>query len=595
MKYKGLTKFFFKKSQSINCGHLKYAIENNLLDISEEANNSEYFGPDVLDEYFSMVEVFENNIDEIPEAIKYFLALKEKVQIFFEKKYLQDLKNSYKNFQIDYEGLFTTLDYINIDKSNQTITWFLISPSTWNEKSYFLDLTKVKKSGRPTSINKPSKIFSEEIKILQGQDLNGKEYYKRIQEANTFSLNKNLSAFSVDGKTLFKNFITLGSFKSTKRDKIYGLLFNLFIINKKYPNYKIITQLPLLTKEYKPSFEFLVNILDPKSKTGKLQIEIMDKMIHNSYEKWNKTSKKFTLPNWSSSYPTIGKKCFVCRIPDLESKIGRDFNTSAIKEDIKNFNGKIAMIDFETINDPLPQPEYYKPYSKIVVQVSIHYMSNGQLEQHKEYLAKNLTKKELEKIYNLVCEAVKKDYKLAAYYAPFERSALREMEKVLKRNDISKIYELRSKEQIDNFIYPQIITKGDKKFYNTKQEIRASSEKSILDLMDFFLKPTQQREHFKISLNRFGHSKSIKKTIELYAGDKNPYKKLNINNGFKAMAELYDIIVDNNKKDIEQRRKELLAYCKQDTLTMVDLYKKILELNNMSKNNREKELEKLDK
>jgi len=52
------------------------------------------------------------------------------------------------------------------------------------------------------------------------------------------------------------------------------------------------------------------------------------------------------------------------------------------------------------------------------------------------------------------------------------------------------------------------------------------------------------------------------------------YKRLNIQNGSMAM-QVFASLHLKNKEEIEQTRKDLLEYCKLDTLAMVRIWEKL--------------------
>ena len=577
MKYQGLTKFFFIKS-SINqsgCNHLKYAIENNLLDISEDFDESQY--ANAFEEYFSILDVFGNDIDDISDAIKYFLSLKDKVKKYFETTYKQMLEDYIKDFEISYQGLFTKIDYINIDKATKTITWINISAST-QPKTLFL---KSKKDASEDFVGSALHHALErqgEISASHQDSFTEKYIEKAMNLVFENHVYTNPETRKLD-HNIFPNVLNPYIFISTKKPKVWSWIWNVYILHKNYPEYKIITKIPLIKKTLAPySFAFENNIFDPNDDIGEIVSDFLEASFSNAMTQWEKPAEKFSFPKWAEKYSTIAVNCFICSAPQKERNIGLKFNEVEVGKILKRYPNKIAMFDFETINDPLPNTDFYYPYSKIVVQISIHFMENGEVVKHQEYICQDLSKKELEKIYNMLVEAVKDKYVLVAYYKAFESSAIREMERVLDRDEISSVYNLVAKKN---------------------QTLGNVFKPPILDLMDFFNKPTKNRPFFIIALKRFGPFKSIKKTIELYAGDNNPYKNLSINNGFKAMAELYGIIVDGNLDDINNKHNQLLKYCKQDTLTMVEIYQKILklkvELANKSKIEKLKILKKLDK
>ncbi len=320
-----------------------------------------------------------------------------------------------------------------------------------------------------------------------------------------------------------------GDISLKKLKHLFDAEFQYHLLKKKFPDYNIDFSVGVINKIGWPEPKFKVILLTPyfcAADEFEVWCKSINDILFSGANSYNMDASK--------SRCIYNLECGKCGYNP--KKIYDNFDVAKIKSVLSEYPNKLAMIDFETINDPLPSASHYAPYDKVVVQLSCHLMEEGKVVEHDEYLANSTSLEELEKIYNKLVSYKDRGYKMVAYYKSFEKGCFNIMGELLGRDELSD-YEL-------------------------------------LDLMDFFKKG---KELAPISQVDFGQSASIKKTIQFAYGseDNNPYKngELNINNGGKAMAQLY-------KKVIEQQEvndKELLAYCKQDTLTMVDIYNKIIE------------------
>ena len=76
---------------------------------------------------------------------------------------------------------------------------------------------------------------------------------------------------------------------------------------------------------------------------------------------------------------------------------------------------------------------------------------------------------------------------------------------------------------------------------------------------------------------RFQGSSSIKKVLPILCPEPElSYKNLAIQDGSMAMDNWGKMMLDTNfNKDINKTRKDLLDYCRLDSLAMVEIYKKL--------------------
>jgi hypothetical protein len=77
---------------------------------------------------------------------------------------------------------------------------------------------------------------------------------------------------------------------------------------------------------------------------------------------------------------------------------------------------------------------------------------------------------------------------------------------------------------------------------------------------------------------RFGGRSSIKKVLPVLCPQFS-YSDLEVQDGTMALDTWGRMVADSDfNEDVEQTRKNLLAYCELDTLAMVEIYKVLKEL-----------------
>ena len=210
-------------------------------------------------------------------------------------------------------------------------------------------------------------------------------------------------------------------------------------------------------------------------------------------------------------------------------------NIEAIRAFIDTILFPLYFLDFETFQQPIPMFDKEKPYEQIPFQYSLHYMERdgGELK-HKEYLAKEGKDPRRELAERLVCN-IPKNVCVMAYNMQFEKMVIK-----------------RLAEQFEDL-----------------SEHLMNIHENMVDLMVPF-----QKKHFY--LKEMKGSYSIKYVLPaLFPDDEElNYKRLNIQNGSMAM-QVFASLHLKNKEEIEQTRKDLLEYCKLDTLAMVRIWEKL--------------------
>ncbi len=198
----------------------------------------------------------------------------------------------------------------------------------------------------------------------------------------------------------------------------------------------------------------------------------------------------------------------------------------------------VYYFDFETIAPPIPTLNGMRPYQRIPVQFSCHIQKapNAELEHH-EFLASGKPGEDP----RLECvNALKKVFTtsgtIVAYHDDFERSLMRELAQQ----------------------------------FPDSSEFLLDLEGRFWDLEDAF------HQHFYH--HDFGGSCSIKKVLPFFAPEMK-YDNLAIKNGGQAQAQLFRLFSDGTTQ--EQReviRRDLLIYCGQDSMAMVVIHQKLIEL-----------------
>lgn len=217
-------------------------------------------------------------------------------------------------------------------------------------------------------------------------------------------------------------------------------------------------------------------------------------------------------------------------------QVERTGRTILDKERIKEFLARlqypICHIDFETIMPGLPLYDGTRPYQQIPFQVSLHIQAKpGAKPVHCEFLADGKRDPRAAMAQFLVSNIGPKGT-LLAYNASFEAKRIEELAEAFPRH----------KKALVSFL------------------------ERIVDLM----KPFQQRAYLH---PKFKGRYSIKNVLPALIPDMT-YKGMTVANGGDAQIAYLNILSGKlSPEAVAQTRKDLIAYCGQDTLAMV----KILE------------------
>ena len=209
----------------------------------------------------------------------------------------------------------------------------------------------------------------------------------------------------------------------------------------------------------------------------------------------------------------------------------------AIGEFLETLIYPIYHLDFETFQQAVPQFKGISPFMQIPFQYSLHIEHEDGTLEHREFLAEDgVDPREL--LAQKLCEDIPTNVTVLAYSMSFEKGVI---EKLATQ-------------------------------YPTISEHLLGIRENIKDLMV----PFQQKHYVTPSMNG---KYSIKYVLPaLVPAMDNAYSELDgIHNGSEAMSAFAKMSALETEEK-ERLRKSLLAYCKLDTLAMVEVLKKLREV-----------------
>ncbi|RAX56373.1 phosphomethylpyrimidine kinase [Helicobacter sp. 10-6591] len=211
------------------------------------------------------------------------------------------------------------------------------------------------------------------------------------------------------------------------------------------------------------------------------------------------------------------------------------------KDKIKEFLGSLSYpiyhLDFETFQPAVPRFVGTCAYEQIPFQFSLHIQhKDGKLE-HKEFLAKSGIDPRVELIQTLL-DSIPPNAFILAYNASFEKGVITRLAASFPQYE-KELLHIAS--QIEDLMYPF----AARHYYHYKQN-GSHSIKVVLPA----LVPQMESAYQELSL---------------------------VHNGGEAM-ECFATLESKPKKEQEEYRQALLAYCKLDTLAMVEIIKALEKL-----------------
>lgn len=205
----------------------------------------------------------------------------------------------------------------------------------------------------------------------------------------------------------------------------------------------------------------------------------------------------------------------------------------AIKEFLSTLNYPMYFVDFESFQPPVPMFDNSRPYQQIPFQYSIHYKEDKNSEpKHFEFIADYDVEPRIPFIENLLRE-LEKPGDIIVYNKAFEISRLNEIARDFPqyKNDINRLIK-----RIKDLMIP-----FQKKYYYTPEMEGSYSIKYVLPAL----------------------------VPEL------SYENMEIADGGTAAFAFESLIYQDDFIKIDEIKKQLLEYCKLDTLAMVRILERL--------------------
>jgi len=203
-----------------------------------------------------------------------------------------------------------------------------------------------------------------------------------------------------------------------------------------------------------------------------------------------------------------------------------------IKHFIEDLNYPLYFLDFETMGSAIPIFDNSRPYQQLVFQYSLHIQNDANEVTHHEYLAEaNPNRDPREAFIKQLIIDCGDSGDIIVYNIGFERGKLNDLITVYPHleNDINKI--------ISRLV--DLMIPFQKKWYYTPGMKGSYSIKAVLPALVPALS----------------------------------YQDLDIKEGGTASTSFAQMVSGTFQGDVEKTRQALLAYCKLDTLAMVQIYR----------------------
>jgi len=211
-------------------------------------------------------------------------------------------------------------------------------------------------------------------------------------------------------------------------------------------------------------------------------------------------------------------------------------NQNALKQFLESLTYPIIHLDFESFGTAIPIYQHTKPFQQIPFQYSIHIQNGpGQSPEHLEFLAEGGSDQRQNLLFKLLRDT-EGEGTILAYNQSFEKKIF---------SDLAVLFPMQQAE--------------------INQRISR-----IKDLIDPFRK-------FWYYTAKMNGSASIKKVLPAMAAEFN-YESQAISNGAAASHAYLQLVKGDFQGDVEQLRRELLDYCTLDTLGMVQILNKLIEI-----------------
>ena len=211
-------------------------------------------------------------------------------------------------------------------------------------------------------------------------------------------------------------------------------------------------------------------------------------------------------------------------------------NKVEIQKFVNQLKYPLYFLDFETFANAIPVLDNSRPYQQLVFQYSLHVENLNSQVSHFEYLAKiDGSDPRIEFIHQLIRECGTEG-DIIVYNKGFEKG---------------KIYDL-------SIQFPEF-----------QKELN-----SIIDRIVDLMIPFQNKWYYTPDMKG---SYSIKKVLPALVPELS-YSDLEISEGGTASSTFANMFSGDFTGDIDKTRKDLLEYCKLDTLAMVEILKKLKDI-----------------
>ena len=209
-------------------------------------------------------------------------------------------------------------------------------------------------------------------------------------------------------------------------------------------------------------------------------------------------------------------------------------------EEIRNFinglNYPLYFLDFETIGPAVPKYNGSRPYQQLVFQYSLHVQETSTSElEHREYLADSSQDPRIGFIEQLIQDCGSSG-DILVYNIGFERGKL---------NDLVDVFPKYSNEL-----------------------------RGIVNRLKDLMIPFQQKWYYTPEMRG---SYSIKSVLPALVPELS-YNDLEIKEGGTASNTFLSMVNGTFEGDVEDKRRQLLEYCKLDTLAMVKILEKLIQV-----------------
>jgi hypothetical protein len=219
-------------------------------------------------------------------------------------------------------------------------------------------------------------------------------------------------------------------------------------------------------------------------------------------------------------------------------------NKKAIRSLLDTLSWPLYFLDFETFQEAIPPFDGLRPYMQVPFQYSLHIQETPTVTpEHREFLAKEGTDPREELAVRL-CADIPQNVCVLAYNMGFEKRCIKELAQWLEKHE-------------KNDMIAHLLNIHD----------------NIKDLM----KPFQSRDYYSSELDG---SFSIKKVLPaLCPNDPElDYKKLDLVHDGSEAQTAYSDLAGKSPEERERIRTALLAYCRLDTLAMVKILEKLMNI-----------------